>query len=78
MAKANSRGMLPNGRKKAGPAFTKALHAITDQPDYKAVSKQTRVDPQAYLCAVLERLPTTKYAIIDRLLPHNWKPPVKV
>lgn len=42
MARANSKGMLPNGRKKAGPPFTRALHAITDHPDYKALSKQTR------------------------------------
>ncbi|MBA6412379.1 hypothetical protein H2508_04565 [Parahaliea sp. F7430] len=42
MAKANSKGMLPNGRKKSGPQFTRALHAITDHPDYIAMSKQSR------------------------------------
>jgi len=42
MAKANVRGMLPSGRKKAGPPFTKALHAIHDHPDYVALTKQTR------------------------------------
>lgn len=42
MAKANSKGMLPTGRSKAGGGFTRALHAITDHPDYIALSKQTR------------------------------------
>lgn len=42
MARGNSKGMLPNGRSSAGGAFTKALHAIHDHPDYVALSKQTR------------------------------------
>ena len=39
---AGSKSMLPNGRKKGRQTFTKALHAITDHPDYLALSKQTR------------------------------------
>lgn len=42
MPKANSRGMLANGRKANGQQFTKALHAIYDHPDYIALPKQTR------------------------------------
>jgi len=41
-------------------------------------AKINGLDPQAYLRDVLERLPATKYSEIDRLLPHNWSPPVKV
>ena len=42
MAKANSKRMLPNGRKKGGSGFTKALYAITDHPGYIALNKQSR------------------------------------
>lgn len=36
--KANSKGMLPNGRRKSGPTFVMVLHAILDHPDYIALS----------------------------------------
>ncbi len=36
--KANSKGMLPNGRRKVGQSFVMALHAILDSPDYIALS----------------------------------------
>jgi len=42
MARANAKGMLPNGRSSAGGTFTKALHAVFDHPDYIALSKQAR------------------------------------
>ncbi|MGM8933639.1 IS66 family transposase [Pseudomonas neustonica] len=35
-------------------------------------------DPYAYLKDVLTRLPTQKNNAIDELLPHNWKPAIKV
>ena len=35
-------------------------------------------DPYAYLKDVLSRLPTQKNNAIDELLPHNWKPAIKV
>jgi transposase len=41
-------------------------------------AKINGLEPQAYLRDVLERLPTTKYADIDTLLPHNWSPSIKV
>lgn len=44
--KANSKGMLANGRKKGGPPFVRMLHAILDHDDYKAMRKPTR----AFLC----------------------------
>ena len=42
MAKPNSRGMQPNGRKAGGGTFLKALHAIFDHEDYLALSKPAR------------------------------------
>lgn len=38
MAKANSRGMYPNGRGKNREQFVRALHAIFDHPDYLALT----------------------------------------
>lgn len=35
-------------------------------------------DPYAYLKDVLTRLPTQKNNAIEELLPHNWKPAIKV
>jgi hypothetical protein len=35
-------------------------------------------DPYAYLKDVLTRLPTQKKNAIEELLPHNWKPAIKV
>ena len=35
-------------------------------------------DPSACLKDVLARLPTQKNNQLDKLLPHNWKGPVKV
>lgn len=35
-------------------------------------------DPYAYLKDVLTRLPTQKNNSIEELLPHNWKPAIKV
>ena len=42
MAKANSKGMFPNGRGKNRLQFFKALHAITDHPDYIALTYTQR------------------------------------
>jgi len=42
VAKANSKGMLANGRGKRSQGFLKALHVIYDHPDYIALSKPTR------------------------------------
>ncbi len=36
--------------------------------------KALRLNPEAYLKDVLNRLPTTKQRDIGSLLPHNWKP----
>jgi len=41
-------------------------------------AKINGLDPQAYLRDVLERLPTARHSDLDNLLPHNWKPPIKV
>lgn len=41
-------------------------------------AKINGLDPQAYLRDVLERLPTMTYSEIDSLLPHNWRPSIKV
>jgi hypothetical protein len=41
-ARANSRGMYPNGRKKGDGLFVKGLHAIYQHPDYRALSIQAR------------------------------------
>ncbi|UXI01125.1 hypothetical protein [Photobacterium sp. TY1-4] len=38
MRKANSKGMLPNGRAKAKDGFVKALHKIFDHEDYQSLS----------------------------------------
>ena len=42
MGKANSKGMLPNGRGHGKATFFRALHAIFDHPDYLALSKTSR------------------------------------
>lgn len=43
MAKSNSKGMLPNGRRvDNGDRYIKALHAIFDHPDYIALDKTAR------------------------------------
>ena len=36
--------------------------------------RRRRIDPQAYLTDVLQRLPGMKNTQIDCLLPENWKP----
>ena len=38
-----------------------------------ATCKRATVEPYAYLCDILKRLPTTMSAKIDSLLPTNWK-----
>jgi len=38
-------------------------------------AKLNALDPYAYLCDVLERLPTQPASRIDELLPHRWKAP---
>ena len=37
-------------------------------------ARLTGHDPFAYLCDVLERLPTQPASRIDELLPHRWQP----
>ena len=41
-------------------------------------AKINGLDPHAYLRDVLARLPTARHSDLDDLLPHNWKPPIKV
>jgi len=41
-------------------------------------AKINGLDPQTYLRDVLERMPTARQSDLHDLLPHNWKPPVKV
>ena len=41
-------------------------------------AKINGLDPQAYLRDVLERIPTARQSDLAALLPHNWKPPIKV
>lgn len=41
-------------------------------------AKMNGYDPYAYLKDVLTRLPTQRASQIDELLPHHWKPSVKM
>ncbi len=41
-------------------------------------AKINGLDPQAYLRDILQRLPNVRLSDLDDLLPHNWKPPIKV
>ena len=44
MAKSNSKGMLPNGRRgHSGERYIKALHAIFDHPDYLSMEPAARL-----------------------------------